>query len=97
MSRLRSAQKELVGIIETNLDNIVSPFIKKLSMQQHNLTPKEIRVANLVKAGKKNKEIAEILGVSHNTIIFHRFNIRTKLGLRNKNINLKSHLASFDI
>ena len=97
MSRLPSTQKELVNIIESNLSNIVSPFIKKLSVQQHNLTPKEIRVANLVKAGKKNKEIAKILGVSHNTVIFHRYNIRTKLGLRNKNINLKSHLASFDI
>ena len=96
-SRLGSPQKDLVSIIESNLDNIVSPFIKKLSIQQYNLTPKEIRVANLVKTGKKNKEIAEILSVSHNTIIFHRFNIRTKLGLRNKNINLKSHLASFDI
>ena len=95
-SRLSSAQNELLSAIETNLSKIASPFIKRLSLKQYNFTPREIRVANLIKIGKKNKEIAEILGLSHNTILFHRFNIRTKLGIRNKNVNLRSLLESFD-
>lgn len=95
-SRLNSLQSELISAIGSSLDNIASPFINKLSLKHHKLTSKEIRVANLIKAGKKNKEIAEIVGLSHNTILFHRFNIRTKLGLRNKKVNLKAYLASFN-
>lgn len=94
--RLPSDQATLVQIIESNLDNIVSPFISRLSSKFFQLTPMEIRVANLVKAGKTNAQIADLLYVSKNTVMFHRFNIRRKLGLKNKKINLASHLMSFD-
>ncbi|RLC03862.1 MAG: helix-turn-helix transcriptional regulator, partial [Deltaproteobacteria bacterium] len=50
----------------------------------------------LVKEGKTNKEIAELLFLSKNTILFHRYNIRTKLGLKNTKINLRTHLLSYD-
>jgi len=95
-SRLNTNQKTLVNILESNLNNMISPFISKMSSKFFNFTPMEIRVANLVKEGKTNKEIAEILCLSKNTILFHRYNIRSKLGLKNKKINLRSHLLSFD-
>ena len=94
--RLNADQSTLVRILESNLDNIVSPFISRLSSKFFQLTPMEIRVANLVKAGKTNAQIADLLCVSKNTVMFHRFNIRRKLGLKNKKINLASHLMSFD-
>jgi DNA-binding CsgD family transcriptional regulator len=78
------------------LDNIISPFISKLSSKFFNFTPMEIRVANLVKDGRTNKEIAELLCLSKNTILFHRYNIRRKLGLKHKKINMRSHLLSYD-
>jgi PAS domain S-box-containing protein len=90
--RLAAVQKALVDILESNLNNIISPFTSHLSARLGNLTPTEIRVANLVKEGKTNKEIAELLLLSRNTILFHRHNIRTKLGLRNSKKNLRSHL-----
>jgi PAS domain S-box-containing protein len=95
-SRLNTNQKTLINIMESNLKNIISPFISKLSSRYFNFTPMEIKVANLVKEGKTNKEIAELLCLSKNTILFHRHNIRSKLRLKNKKINLRSHLLSYD-
>ena len=92
--RLDTHQRTLLRILETNLNNISSPFVNKLASGTAKLTPVEIRVAALVKEGKTNKEIAEVLLVSKNTVLFHRFNIRDKLGLRNNKINLRSHLLA---
>jgi PAS domain S-box-containing protein len=93
-SRLDVNQTALVSILESNLNNIVSPFVGKLSSKFLALTPTEIRVADLVKEGKTNKDIAELLPISKNTVLYHRYNIRTKLGLRNRKINLRSYLLS---
>ena len=38
----------------------------------------------------------ELLCLSKNTILFHRYNIRQKLDLKNKKINLRTHLLSYD-
>ena len=93
-SRLDDNQIACVDAIETNLNNIISPFLRNMSSQQYRLTPKEIQVANLVKEDKSTKEIAEMLNLSTSAIDFHRNNIRTKLGLKNKKINLQSYLLS---
>lgn len=94
--RLTTGQQTLLRIMESNLENITSPFIHKLTHGAFNFTPMEIRVAGLVKEGKTNEEIADLLYLSKNTILFHRHNIRSKLGIKNKKINLRSHLLSFD-
>lgn len=94
-SRLTTTQQTLIDIMESNLNNITSPFISRLSSRYFNLTSVEIKVADLVKEGKTNKEIAELLYVSKNTILFHRHHIRRKLQLTNKKINLRAHLLSY--
>ena len=93
-TKLTDVQLAHVRVLETNLDNIVSPFLKTLHSKYLNLTPKEIRVASLIKEGRTTKEIAELLGMSVAAVDFHRNNIRKKLGLRNKKANLVSHLAT---
>ena len=93
-TKLTDLQLEHVRILETNLNNIISPFLKNLHAKHLNLTPKETRVASLIKEGRTTKEIAALLGMSAAAVDFHRNNIRRKLGLRNKKANLTSHLAS---
>ncbi|MEW6188324.1 MAG: PAS domain S-box protein [Thermodesulfobacteriota bacterium] len=95
-SRLNTTQQTLTDILESNLNNIISPFLSRLSSKYFNFTSTEIKIANLVKEGKTNKEIAELLFLSKNTVMFHRYNIRSKLQLKNKKINLRSHLLSYD-
>jgi PAS domain S-box-containing protein len=95
-SRLNTQQQTLMDILVSNLDNIISPFTSNLSSKHINLTSMEIKVANLVKEGKTNKEIADFLYLSKNTVMFHRHNIRNKLNLKKKKINLRSHLLYYD-
>jgi PAS domain S-box-containing protein len=84
-----------VNIVESNLRDIVSPFSQRLSSKYANFTPKELQVANLIKEGKTTKEIAELLNASTGTVDFHRNNIRNKLNLKNKRVNLRSYLLTF--
>jgi PAS domain S-box-containing protein len=93
-SGLDARQKTYVDIIESNLNDIVSPFVRGLSNKYLNLTPTEIQTANLVKQGKTSKEIAKVMNLSARTIEFHRDNIRKKMGIKNKKINLRTHLLS---
>lgn len=92
--RMTPGQRECVRILDGNIQEIISPFASTLSSTALNLTPREIQIANLVKNGRTNKEMAELLGVSLRAIEFHRENIRGKLGLKNSKANLRSHLLS---
>ena len=62
-----------VDLLESNLENIVAPFSRKLSARYMHLTPKEVQVAQLVKDGKRSKEIASILNVSSSAIDIYRY------------------------
>lgn len=95
-ARLDSTEKTYLDIIESHLNEIVSPLLRKLSSRYLNLTPQEIQVACLVKGGKTTKEISQILFISENTVNFHRNNIRGKLGLKKKDTNLRSYLLSLE-
>lgn len=93
-TRLDEKQRAIVELIENHLGNIVSPFLNTLNSRYSGLTPREIQIANLVKEGKTTKEIAALINVSARAVEFHRYNIRVKLGLRNKTANLRSYLLS---
>jgi PAS domain S-box-containing protein len=81
--------------LETNFLEIASPFMEILSDSLQKLTPTEIQVINLIKQNKISKEIADFLGISSRTVESHRDNIRKKLGIKNKKINLRTYLLSF--
>jgi PAS domain S-box-containing protein len=93
-SGLSSTQLTYQQIIEANINDIVSPFVRTVSTRYLNLTPSEIQIANMVKQGLTTKEMAHLLNLSARTIESHRDNIRRKLGIKNKKANLRSHLLS---
>jgi len=93
-SRLDARQKECLSVIETNLNNIIAPFMQNLSLTHSKLTHTEMKVANLIKDGKTTKEISQLLNLSPSTVDFHRNNIRSKLGLKNKSESLKTYLLN---
>lgn len=89
--RMNTLNKEY-RILERNLSNHLQK-IDALSIQLHklkigesnplsyaNLSIREIEVLTLLSEGKLNKEIAETLNISNNTVKFHVKNIYAKLG-----------------
>jgi DNA-binding CsgD family transcriptional regulator len=95
-SNLKPAGRELVDIIDRSLEDLASPLLQRLSAAKLFLTPQEVQVAQLVKDGKSSKEIAGILNVSVTTVSFHRKNLRKKLGLGNRQTNLRTYLLSME-
>jgi FixJ family two-component response regulator len=93
---LSPAQQECLLTLENHIDGIISPFARKLSSAYFNLTPTEIQVAGMIKQNKTTKDIAEAFNISMSAIIFHRHNIRRKLGLRNKKTNLRTFLLTIE-
>ncbi len=96
LKKKRATSNELnyLNIVESNLNDIVSPFSAKLSFQYLEFTQREIMVANLIKDEKQDKDIMEILNISPDTVKAHRKNIRKKLAINNKKINLRTKLLS---
>jgi len=86
--------KILVNVIKSNLEQITSPFSRSLSSGLDRLTPREIQIADLVRNGRTNKEIAELLSISSRTVESYRDKLRTKLKIKNKKTNLRSYLLS---
>lgn len=84
-----------LNILEENVKEIVSPFSIRMSSAFICLTPKELQVANLIKEGRENKEVAELLNMSLETVKTHRQNIRKKLNIYAKKVHLRTYLLSF--
>ena len=93
-SGLVGRQKTYIEILESNLNDIISPFAHSSLVMNWKFTPAEMKVANLVRFGKSTKEIAEIMNLSPETVSVHRKKIRKKSGVTNKKINLHTVLTS---
>ncbi len=87
-------QQNFIRIIKTNLQNILSSFSKKMSSMYVNLTAAEIQVADFIRNSQGNKEIAQMLNISPETVAFHRKSMRKKLGITNTKKNLAEYLKT---
>ncbi|NQT71430.1 MAG: PAS domain S-box protein [Chloroflexi bacterium] len=91
---LDDRQKSYIEMLQNSLDQVTEPFLQGVSAQSLTLTPTEVTIMNLIKQGKATKEIASLLNMSIRTVETHRYNIRTKLGLKNKAVNLRTYVSS---
>jgi len=66
---------------ETVLDPSVSKPASLKGERSHALTPRELEVLQHICAGRSNREIAEKLDLSVNTVAVHRANIMNTLGV----------------
>lgn len=92
--QLSSRQRNYVDLLQTNLEEITSPFINRLSLAYHAMTPTEIAICNMIRIGMRTKEIAEMRGIAEATVNRHREKIRRKLGVTNQSVNLATLLQS---
>ncbi|CEA16068.1 hypothetical protein ING2E5B_1318 [Fermentimonas caenicola] len=62
--------------------SIVNEHIVRSDEEGHNLTNRETEILRLIVQGNLNKEIADILNISLNTVLTHRKNIINKTGIK---------------
>lgn len=99
LDQLRSQEKSetvefLLHSLEFNLTNMFSSFGINIVRNSHMLTPREIRICEMIRSGLSSKQIAKVMDISPQTVLVHRKNIRKKLDLARSRRNLASFLRS---
>jgi PAS domain S-box-containing protein len=79
-------------ILETNLDAVLNEDPVNFQSRYSQLTPRELEICDMIKNRMSSKEISNTLNLSVVTVNKHREQIRKKLGLTNKEINLSTYL-----
>lgn len=87
-------ERIMLEVVRERLQEIISPFLNRLTSLGTILTPREIHVATMVREGKTSKEIADVMLISPSAVDFHRKQIRKKLNLSGSGKNLRSYLLS---
>jgi PAS domain S-box-containing protein len=82
----------LIETLDFNVKHITTLFGVKLAGNKARLSPREMEICQMIRAGKDSRDIAKALGLTYHTVIVHRKNIRKKLGLNQKRQNLANFL-----
>ena len=83
-----------LNVMRDQLINLTRGFSKELDGRFLRLTRTEMKICKFVQTGLSSKEIAQAMNISFETVQTHRRNIRGKLGLRGRKINLHTLLVS---
>ena len=81
-----------INLLEHYIEKITSSFGSKITRVDVKLTSREIEVCNMIKSGLPSKDISSLLNISYRTVEKHRENIRHKLEIANKDVNLATFL-----
>ena len=80
--------------MESHLQNMFSDYGSQVAKIWSLLTPKEIQICDHIRSGLTSKQIGEAMGISVDTVNFHRQSIRKKLGLTDAGDNLVSWIRT---
>jgi len=84
----------LLQSLDYNLSNLFSSYGLHMIKNGHLLTPRELRICEMIRSGLSSKQIARVMGISPQTVLVHRKNIRKKLNLAQSPQNLASYLKT---
>jgi PAS domain S-box-containing protein len=88
---LPPAQRHLLETLDFGIKHIASYFGINLSRKGGRLTPRQVEICRMINQGMDSHRIAREMGLTYQTIIVHRKNIRKRLGID----KTKQNLASF--
>ncbi len=94
LERKHPANAQVCRVLEKKISQILPENDNQNNHRLARLSTQEYKVAELIRDGLSSKEIADFLGVSLKTVQTHRKNIRKKLQLTHKQINLTSFLKT---
>lgn len=90
--KLKGASRKYLDLLQHHLAELTASFGQKITRKRARLSPRQIEIAGMIKGGLSSKEIAELLDISYTTVDKHRRDIRKKLGISRKKVNLTSFL-----
>ncbi|HEX5132644.1 MAG TPA: PAS domain S-box protein [Candidatus Krumholzibacteria bacterium] len=80
--------------LQQNLDEVTGHHLDHFKNNVSKLTPRELDILEMIRAGRSSKQIADSLGLSSQTVHKHRQSIRRKLQIDHREINLAAYLRS---
>jgi len=92
MSKGSKLDVNYLNLIKRSLEDLTASFGRKITQKSLKLTPREVQICNMVKRGLSSKEIADLVNISLFTVGRHRHNIRKKVNITNKEVNLNTFL-----
>ena len=92
--QLPDAAAILLQSIEFSLSNMFSSLGFDILKDGHLLSPKEMRICEMIRSGLSSKQIAKVLNISPQTVLVHRKRVRKKLSLAKSRTNLASFLKA---
>lgn len=89
---MSAGHAHLLDVLAFNIQHVSTKFGAKILSHQAKLSHREVEICHMIRAGKDSREIATSLGLTYETVIVHRKNIRKKLGLNKKKQNLAGYI-----
>lgn len=84
--------ENLINLLRSTIDFVHSNTHRRDSLDNFNLSSREIQICNMIRSGMTIKQIASMLYTSPQTVEKQRKSIRRKIGISEKKINLEQYL-----
>ena len=89
-----SHQTKEIEVFESHLNQTHERFIKNLTSDYPQLSPKDIKLCIYLRMNLSTKEIAPLMNITYRGVELHRYRLRKKMGLPNEE-NLSRFMMNF--